>query len=136
MSAVTVRVRASTPVPQARRLMRHYTVRHLPVVRGARLVGIVTDHDLLLAPPGRTGAGWDGNTDRRLAASSVRDVMSRPVVTIGPDETIGRAAGLMLACKVSCLPVLDGDRLVGILTTADLLHAVAAGERAATPGRC
>ncbi|HEY8370517.1 MAG TPA: CBS domain-containing protein [Thermodesulfobacteriota bacterium] len=54
---------------------------------------------------------------------------------MGPDETIGRAARLMLASRASCLPVLDGERLVGILTTADLLRAVAAGEWAATPGR-
>ena len=135
MSAVTALLCASTPVPQAERLMRRHEVRHLPVVRGSRLVGIVTDRDLLFAPPERTGAGRDGDTDRRPTAPSVRDVMSRPVVTIGPDETIGRAAGLMLASRASCLPVLDGERLVGLLTTADLLRALAAGEGAATPGR-
>ncbi len=135
MSAAIVLVRASTPVPEARRLMRHYKVRHLPVMRGERLVGIVTDHDLLLGPPGRAGAGRVAETERRLATSQVREVMSRPVITIGPDETIGRAAGLMFACKVRCLPVVDGDRLVGILTATDLLHAIAAADRMAKPTR-
>ena len=109
-------------------LMRRRRIRHLVVMRGADIVGILSDRDV----GGRIGgAARDGRT--------VADLMTPNVVSIAPDETVRAAANLMRGRTVGCLPVLDGKRLVGVITVSDLLTLIgrgvdrpAQGTRAAT----
>ncbi len=96
----------------AMQLMLWSGVRHLPVVDGLELVGILSDHDLL--PP--RDASFDAYLRRR-----VRDVMRHPVKVAHPDDDVREAAGLMATARIHCLPVVDDDRLVGILTSSDIL---------------
>ena len=100
-----VSVSPGLPVADAASRMKELACRHLPVVDGRQLVGIVSAKDL-----GRGGA-------------TVADVMTPEPWTIGPDERSDVAAAAMALRKVSCLPVVDGGTLVGILTTYDLLDA-------------
>ncbi len=97
-------------------LMRHERIRHLIVVDGARVVGVLSDRD--------TG----GRTAMSLRAqSTVSDLMSAAVVTAAPDDTVRRIANLMRGRTIGCVPVLSGKRLVGILTTSDLLGLLGRG---------
>lgn len=108
--AVTTTTPDST-LAQARELCRSIDVRHLPVVEeGDRLVGMLSDRDLRRAQ----GQG-------RAAETRIEELMSRDLIVILPDETLRRAADLVLISKVSSLPVLSGNRLVGLLTVTDLV---------------
>jgi acetoin utilization protein AcuB len=94
----------------AYKLMRDHRFRHLPVVAEGRLVGILSDRDLrpILLSPG-------------LARARVAELMSERLTTIGPDTPVEEAASLLVVKKIGCLPVVDGARLVGIVTETDLL---------------
>jgi acetoin utilization protein AcuB len=117
-------VRPEAHLSEAAKLMRAQKIRHLPVVDGAgRLVGIVTARDLrqaLFAP-----AVHDEHTDvpTLLEALSVADVMTRGVMSIRPATSIRDAARLMYERKLGALPVVERERLVGILTETDVLRA-------------
>jgi CBS domain-containing protein len=98
-------------------------VRHLPVVRDDEVVGVVSHRDILRAP-GLLADLLDSPSPV-LKALRVEDVMSSPVVTIGAEASIQEAADRLLKHRVGCLPVLEGGRLAGIVTTSDVLRAVA-----------
>jgi acetoin utilization protein AcuB len=106
----------------AAELMRARRIRHLPVVdRGGRLVGIVTDRDLrqvIFDPAIRDRAGQVADV---LAAITVRDVMTWAVVTVRPGTEIRDAARVMYEQKIGALPVVEGEKVVGILSEADVL---------------
>lgn len=85
--------------------------RSLPVVESGKLLGIVTDRDLKL---------WVG----RLAEAEVRNAMTESPVTVTPDTTLQEAARLIEERKIGGLPVIDDGRLVGIITTSDILEAL------------
>ena len=126
MSPDPVTVTPATEVAEARRLMRYYGVRHLPVVGDdGFVVGMVSDRDVRI----------DDAEVRRLAAMGrvgeatgegqlIEAVMSSPVHTVGVDEPVEAAARLMLSRRVSALPVVDGERqMQGVITTTDCLLA-------------
>ena len=99
-----------TTARAAWKLMRDGRFRHLPVLKAGRLVGILSDRDLrpvLLSPS--------------LARVRVADLMSEEISTVRPGAPVEDAASLLVTKKIGCLPVLDGERLVGIVTETDLL---------------
>jgi CBS domain-containing protein/osmotically-inducible protein OsmY len=92
--------------------------RHLPVIRGNKVVGVLSERDVLRWKA--DGRLLDGPDDR------VRAAMSAPAVVATPDEDLAEAAARMVAARVGCLPVVEHGRLVGMLTSTDLLgHHVA-----------
>jgi len=101
-------------------------VRHMPVVSGGKLVGVVSERDLLRASLSNLDAA--GRDDRRafLHAVEIRTVMSSPPIVIGPRATIKRAARMMADAKIGCLPVIDDEGgLIGLVTETDLLLYIA-----------
>ena len=102
-------------------------VRHMPVVHGGELVGVVTERDLLRAS---LSVLTDLRRDERRAflnAVDISRVMSSPPITVGPDEPVEQAALMMAEHKIGCLPVVEGERLLGLVTETDVLRYFAAG---------
>lgn len=112
-----------TPVLEASKLMRDGGFRRLPVVENGQLMGIVTDRDLKEAMPSdaTTLSVWELNY--LIAKLKVREVMSRPVLTIEATAPLEEAARKLLEHKVGGLVVVDGDQVKGILTITDVLKA-------------
>jgi CBS domain-containing protein len=111
---MTTEVKACEPtatVVDAAKVMAQEDVGPVPIVEDGRLAGIVTDRDIVVKVVARSG---DPNTTK------VGDIASRDLVTISPDDDLGRALDLMAAHQVRRLPVVEGDRLIGIVAQADI----------------
>ena len=109
-----------TTAAEALALCRERRIRHLPVLEVGRIVGIVSDRDLRSAAP----ALGDPGRAEALAKLRVSEVMAREVVSIRPDDPIEEAANAMRERKIGCLPVLEDDALVGIITSSDVMEAL------------
>jgi acetoin utilization protein AcuB len=108
MSPDPITTTQGTPAAKAAHVMVTYGIRHLPVVTGERVVGMVSDRDVRSALPGVT----------------VGKVMSAPAYVVRDDDSVEGAARLMLSRRISALPVIDAaDRLIGMITTTDCLLA-------------
>jgi acetoin utilization protein AcuB len=125
MTQPAMTVGVEMPVLEAQRLMASHRIRHLPVTRGGRLMGIVTDRDirLNLPSPATSLSIWEINY--LLARLTVGSVMRHTVITVDPDREAAEAAQIMLDHKIGALPVVDGGVIVGIVTETDMLRAFA-----------
>ncbi|MEW6718983.1 MAG: CBS domain-containing protein [Thermodesulfobacteriota bacterium] len=110
-------VSADDTLSDAARIMREHGFNHLPVMEGERLAGILTDTDLRNASIDPGGAAG-GNR-------AVREVMRSPVWSLTPEDSVEDALLVITRKRFGALPVLSGDRLVGIITKSDLLKAFA-----------
>ena len=118
-----ITARPGTPVLEARQLMLKARIRHLLVTEeDGRLLGIVTDRDIRLNLPSQATSLSVWEINHLLTKLTVGEVMTRSVITIGPDREARDAAVLMLDHTIGALPVMDGGRLVGIVTEADILR--------------
>ena len=114
-------------IDHARALCERHRINQLPVVADGSLVGIVTDRDLRDAFPSvGEQVRHPGEARRETAALRVEDVMTPNVLTVGERDPIERAATIMREERVGALPVVSGERLVGIVTRTDLLGALVA----------
>jgi acetoin utilization protein AcuB len=107
--------------------MRGHHLRHLPVLRGGRLVGILSQRDLY---------GVETMRDVDPAQVLVEEAMTSDVYRVDPDETLGRVAATMAARKYGCAVVIEGNEVIGIFTTTDALLALAESEDRAARGTC
>jgi CBS domain-containing protein len=97
-------------------------IRHLPVLQGSEVVGILSQRDLFRSALGAAMAFGMQRPQEIMRALEVGDVMTTPPVTIGPEAAVQDAARAMAERRIGCLPVLENGRLVGILTDTDILR--------------
>ena len=116
MSPAPFTIACDQPMAEAHRMMREHRIRHLPVLHGGRLVGIVSDRDLHLVETLR-----DIDPDE----VTVEDAMSPDLYAVGPDEALVHVVDTMAARKLGAAVVARGARVLGVFTTVDALHALA-----------
>jgi acetoin utilization protein AcuB len=102
---------------EACKLLQALNIRHLPVTESGRLVGVLTDRDVRFATSTLCPSP-------HAATDSVRCAMTTSVLTADPGDPIEEAARVMRTHKIGCLPVVEGNLLVGIITDMDLLDAI------------
>lgn len=125
MSTDLISVDEETSMMKASVLMKENNIRRLPVVRKGKLVGIVTDTDLKEASPSKATTLDIYEINYLLSEIKVKELMSKDVVYVKPDETIEFAAILMLENKISGLPVVnDQQNLIGVITQTDIFKAL------------
>jgi acetoin utilization protein AcuB len=123
MTPAPLTIAPETSVPVAYRLMQEQRLRHLPVCEDGRLVGLVSERDLLRVLPSPATSLAAHEVHDLLERLTVAEIMTRFPVTIGPDHALTEAASRMLTHHVHALPVTENRRLVGILTRTHLLYA-------------
>ena len=124
MTADPVVVNPDMPVPEALALMRTKKVRRLPVLDAkGKLVGIVAEKDIIYASPSPTTTLSVWESRALLEKLKVDKVMTRNPVTVTGDMPLEEAARIMADRKIGGLPVMNGERLVGIVTETDMFRA-------------
>lgn len=124
MTTELVTVSPDRPAKAILDIFREHDFHHLPVVdKGEQLVGIISKEDVFkvahVLSLQTTGKAYSDKEYKRLAAI---DIMTRYPITLDPDDTIGLAADIFLANKFHALPIVEDNRLVGLVTTHDLLN--------------
>lgn len=125
MTQNPITVTLDVSVTDALRLMTDRKIRRLPVVDGAgKLVGIVSDRDLLQASPSPATSLAIWEIHELLAKLTVEKTMARDVITVTEDTPLEEAARVMVDRRIGGLPVLRGSELVGIITESDLFKTL------------
>jgi CBS domain-containing membrane protein len=128
MTSRVFAVRADETVAVLVDLMREHHVRHVPVVDDeGELLGLVSHRDLLRNSLIEQDDEVQVDKEEILERLQVRDLMLGEVDRVTPETDIREAAQLMLDHKYGCLPVVEGNRLVGILTESDFVRLMAGG---------
>ena len=121
MSHEPITITPDVPVTDALSLMRERKIRRLPVLDShSKLVGIVSDQDLLYASPSPVSSLSVWEMHYLLGKLKVEEVMTRKVITVTEDTPLEEAARIMADNKIGGLPVMRDDKLVGIVTETDL----------------
>lgn len=118
MTQTVVTVTPEDSLRRADELMMRGRFRHLPVVKEGRVVGIISDRDI------RVPLFLEPRDDvlQLMAERSVSQIMRHPVMTASPGMAVEQAAAIMHEKKIGCLPVVEGERLVGIVTESDIFR--------------
>ncbi len=145
MNVKPITVQSDDPVSEAARKLRENKISGMPVLDGERLVGIVSESDLLrllsveeegglwlpspfevFEVPFRDLVRWERMRTgmEEIPKKKVSDVMSRNLHEVGPEDTVEEAAGIMTHHRINRLPVVEGGRLVGIVTRGDIISGL------------
>jgi CBS domain-containing protein len=125
METEVVSLEASDTLDLADDIMRLGRIRHMPVLSRGKLVGILSQRDLFRAAISSV-LKFRWSAERKwLAKIAVREVMTKDVATVAPDTPVRDAVLEMLKHKIGCLPVLEDDKLVGLLSETDCLRYLA-----------
>jgi len=124
MSHPAISADASTLLLDAALTLRASAIRHLPIVEGGRLVGLLSDRDIQRCAPSRLIPITEESYNAVFADTTVGRVMTRDPVSVLPDTPLLAAIDVMQQSRYGCLPVLENNQLVGILTRSDLLDAL------------
>jgi acetoin utilization protein AcuB len=120
MSQPVISIPPDMPIVDALNLMKREGIRRTPVVKDGKLVGIVSDKDLLNASPSPATSLSVWELNYLLSKITVKDVMTRKVLTVNEDTPIEEAARIMADNKIGGLPVMSAEKNVGIITETDL----------------
>jgi len=122
MTSPVVTVKPSTLLLDAALTLRSAAMRHLPVVEDGFLVGLISDRDIQRCAPSRLIPISEEGYNAVFSDTPVSRVMTREPLSIPPDTTLIDAINLMQESRYGCLPVVENNALVGILTRGDLVE--------------
>ncbi|MDD2955447.1 MAG: CBS and ACT domain-containing protein [Oscillospiraceae bacterium] len=123
MTANPFTVSQDQTIPDAQEIMLEHHVKRLPVMKGNRLVGVVSRQDIAHASPSKATSLSMGELTYLLAKTPIKKVMSKNPVTISSGALLEEAATMMRDNDVSFLPVVDDGALVGIITESDIFDS-------------
>lgn len=124
MTSKVITVSSNTTIGKADELMAKHKIRRLPVIEKEKLIGVVSKDGILNASTQLNVPIAPWKMAHYFFGRKVKEVMSKNLVTATPDMTATSAAYLAQKKKVGCLPVLDKDKLVGIVTTNDFFFRI------------
>jgi CBS domain-containing protein len=116
MTSLIVTSEAETPVKEAAKLMAAEDIGSLIVTKGDLLAGMVTRKEII---------GARLLSDDAYFSLTVEDVMTSPVITISPDADLGQTIAVMNQAGVKCLPVIEGDSIIGVVSSSDVIRVLA-----------
>lgn len=112
-----------TTIAEALAIMRENGIRRLPVLKNGKLIGIVTKRRLLEVSPSPATSLSVFEMNYLLAKTVVKDIMTKDVLTVSPDALLEQAAVLMADSNIGGLPVMENNKLVGIITEKDIFQS-------------
>jgi len=124
MSTDVVTASPETGLVEAADLLKAHRIRRLCVVKGKKLVGIVTDSDIKEASPSDASTLTMQEMAYLLTKVKLKEIMTKDPIAIDADKTIDDAVVIMLRQRISSLPVMEGRRLVGIITESDIFKTL------------
>ena len=125
MSRDVVTVEEQTPIIEVMKLLEEHDIRHLPVTRDGKLVGMISDRDVKEASPSKTTTLKAQELYYLLAEMKAKDVMRKDPIVISPDQTMEVAAVKMLEHKVTGMPVItNSGELIGIISQGDVFRVL------------
>ena len=124
MTTNVITITSDTYVLDAERIMEQNKIGRLPVVDDGKLVGIVTKNDVLKASPTSTTPTNQRHLFYLMSKLTVKEVMKTRTLKVSPDTPIEKAIAIAQKNKVGSLPVVEGDKVVGILTTNDVFYKI------------
>jgi acetoin utilization protein AcuB len=122
MTSPVITIPSDTAVLEAAKIMKERKIERLPVVDDGKLQGIVTKDRVLRSSPSMATSLSLHEIHYLFAKLSVKEIMQRDVVTVSPDTTVENAVRLAQEKRVGCLPVVEDNRVVGMLTTNDFFY--------------
>ena len=134
MSHPVISINPDLPVVDALNLMKRERIRRTPVVKNGKMIGIVSDKDLLNASPSSATSLSVWEMNYLLSRIKVKDLMTKKVLTVSEDTPIEEAARIMADNKIGGLPVMRADHIVGIITETDLFKILLELMGAREPG--
>jgi CBS domain-containing protein len=125
MTTDVVSVQETDTLLDAAMIFARSTLRHLPVLRGKKVVGIITQRDLKSYAPGLLSGVTSEQYHQVMETTSISRVMARDLHTVRPDQPVVDAVDLLYGHRIGCLPVVENEELAGIVTTTDMLGLMA-----------
>lgn len=125
MATDPITVDENTSIMKATQLMKEHSIRRLPVVRRDTLVGIVSDRDIKEAAPSKATSLDVHELYYLLSEIKAKDIMTPRPITLRENDSVGKAAVIMLENRISGLPVIDDERrVVGLITQSDIFKVM------------
>ncbi len=128
MTVDPLTITTETSLKDALELIRSKPFRHLPVLdENGKLVGIVTEESLVYASPTPTTTLSVFEVDYILSRTKIGQIIQGRIITVGPDLPVEEAARVMIDHHIGCLPVVEDDKLVGIISDTDIFRVLVEG---------
>lgn len=124
MTNKVITITSDTYVLEAEKIMDLHKIGRLPIVDNEKLVGIVTKDDVLKASPSSTTSFNQRQLFYLVSKLTVKEIMKTKIITVTPETTVEKAVAVAQKNRVGSLPVVEGDRIVGILTTNDIFYKI------------
>lgn len=124
MTSNPITVKPNTPVMEASKIMKEHGIRRLPVVKGDKVVGIVTHRNLIEAAPSAATTLSIHELNYLIAKLEVKEVMQKDPICVSPEDSVIDVMRMGHEKGIGAFPVVDNGRLIGIVTETEIFRSV------------